>query len=274
MASFPNAIKSFTTKSNGQTIDASHPNDIQDEVVAIETNLLSGSTSKVYIGGSPPGFTSTLSLHRIESSQVSVTGPSTLGTLQAGASTVGAFTAAASTLATLQVGNSTVTGNLTVSGTITNAGIPSLLKSSTFSLTSTSISDLSAVTVTGLTNLDTLEIFYIIEASTVAINNVRLRNKTDGVTVIDLIDQGGAGELAAGRSGMGYAILRQAPTANTKILPQNTLQLDNNTRKETGQVATYATAWTGSIEYAMQGACSTVNGTLHGSWQLYKRPGQ
>jgi hypothetical protein len=39
-ASYPSSAKSFTTKSNGSTIDASHINDLQDEVSAIETDLL------------------------------------------------------------------------------------------------------------------------------------------------------------------------------------------------------------------------------------------
>lgn len=43
-ASYPSSTKSFTTKSDGpgNTISASHVNDLQDEVVAIETALLDG----------------------------------------------------------------------------------------------------------------------------------------------------------------------------------------------------------------------------------------
>ena len=41
-ASYPSAIKTFATRSNGQTIDASHVNDLQDEVAALETALLNG----------------------------------------------------------------------------------------------------------------------------------------------------------------------------------------------------------------------------------------
>lgn len=36
MASFPTSVKSFGSRANGQTIDASHINDLQDEVNAIE----------------------------------------------------------------------------------------------------------------------------------------------------------------------------------------------------------------------------------------------
>lgn len=43
MASYPNSVFSPASKSNGQTIDASHINDLQGEVVAIEEGLLNGS---------------------------------------------------------------------------------------------------------------------------------------------------------------------------------------------------------------------------------------
>lgn len=44
MASYPSAVKSFTTKSDGagNTIFAAHVNDLQDEVAAIEGGLLNG----------------------------------------------------------------------------------------------------------------------------------------------------------------------------------------------------------------------------------------
>lgn len=41
-ASYPNAVKSFSTKLAGQTISAAHINDIQDEIVAVENALLNG----------------------------------------------------------------------------------------------------------------------------------------------------------------------------------------------------------------------------------------
>lgn len=43
-ASFPTSVKSFTTKSDGQAIDADHINDLQNEMVAVETQLV---TSKL-----------------------------------------------------------------------------------------------------------------------------------------------------------------------------------------------------------------------------------
>lgn len=41
-ASYPTAAKSFTNKSNGQAIDASHVTDLQAEVTAIEADLVAG----------------------------------------------------------------------------------------------------------------------------------------------------------------------------------------------------------------------------------------
>ena len=43
MASYPSAVKTFSNRSAGQTIEASHINDLQDEVNAIEDGLLNGT---------------------------------------------------------------------------------------------------------------------------------------------------------------------------------------------------------------------------------------
>jgi len=41
-ASYPSSVKTFTTKANGDAIQAAHINDLQDEVTAIEGGLLNG----------------------------------------------------------------------------------------------------------------------------------------------------------------------------------------------------------------------------------------
>ncbi len=43
MASYPNSVKTFGTKSAGDTIQPAHVNDLQDEVAAIEDGLLNGT---------------------------------------------------------------------------------------------------------------------------------------------------------------------------------------------------------------------------------------
>jgi hypothetical protein len=43
MASYPGSVKTFTTRSAGQTIGSAHINELQDEVNAIESGLLNGT---------------------------------------------------------------------------------------------------------------------------------------------------------------------------------------------------------------------------------------
>jgi hypothetical protein len=51
MAQFPTSAKTFTSKSNGQVIDAAHVQDLQDEVAAIEDGYLNG-TARLNAGAS------------------------------------------------------------------------------------------------------------------------------------------------------------------------------------------------------------------------------
>lgn len=73
-ASYPTAVKSFTVKNAGDTIQPAHLNDLQDEVAAIEGGLLNG----------------TAPLHSSNSTvaNLSVSGGSTVAHLQAGDSTI------------------------------------------------------------------------------------------------------------------------------------------------------------------------------------------
>lgn len=74
-ASYPSAIKSFTTKASGDTVQAAHVNDLQDEVVALETDLLKAPTDVGFSAGNftassgnwtlAAGDQTTLSYHKI-----------------------------------------------------------------------------------------------------------------------------------------------------------------------------------------------------------------
>ena len=86
-ASYPSAVKTFAARSNGGVIDASHVNDLQDEVNAIEAGLLNG--------------TAPLNSSKSTLVSLSVTGASTL------AGTVNV------------TGNSTFTGTVNFTGTVT-----------------------------------------------------------------------------------------------------------------------------------------------------------
>lgn len=49
MASYPSSVKSFSTKNTGNTVQATHVNDLQDEVTAMQTDLLTA-----FPGGAAP----------------------------------------------------------------------------------------------------------------------------------------------------------------------------------------------------------------------------
>ncbi len=55
MANYPNSIPSFTTKSTADVIQASHMNSLQDEVVAIGTDLLGAWTDVAFVAGNYTG---------------------------------------------------------------------------------------------------------------------------------------------------------------------------------------------------------------------------
>lgn len=121
-ASFPSSVKSFTTKLAGDTIQAAHINDLQDEVTAVETDLLNGFqhhllfTDNTYdIGQS--GATRPRHLYLAQNATVGgtlgVTGATTLS------STLG-VTGAATLSSTLGVtGATTLSSTLEVTGAIT-----------------------------------------------------------------------------------------------------------------------------------------------------------
>lgn len=78
VASYPTSVKSFTTRLTGDTIQASHVNDIQDEIVAIETALLGTITHAITISNAAP-----ISLTHATTPEILAT----VGTLQLSANT-------------------------------------------------------------------------------------------------------------------------------------------------------------------------------------------
>lgn len=98
MASYPGAVKTFAVRANGQTIQDTWFNDLQDEVTALEDGILNG--------------TAPLTSSRITGASLQVSGGSTLASLSVtGNSTLAAVTQGASTLASLSVsGGSTFAG--------------------------------------------------------------------------------------------------------------------------------------------------------------------
>lgn len=101
-ASYPGAVKVFATRSAGQTIDASHTNDLQDEVNAIEAGLING--------------TAPLTSSRASVQGLQVTGNSTLGSTI----TIGTNTYVFSTAAPASTGH--VLTAQTISGSTVTVG--------------------------------------------------------------------------------------------------------------------------------------------------------
>ena len=134
MPSYPDSVKTFTSKTSGQNIDPAHVNDLQDEVNAIEAGLLNG-TARLNSSGS--------TLARLQ-----VTGGSTFaGGLQSSNSTItGGLNSSNSTLANLSVtGGSTFASGLQSSNSTISGGLNS------------SNSTLANLSVTGGSTLGTLQ---------------------------------------------------------------------------------------------------------------------
>lgn len=93
-ASYPTSIKSFTTKSANDVIQPGHVNDVQDEIVALETQLLTTGTWTITLassGGGAPTYTDQAGFYRKKGNEVTVSGILTLlttGTLGAGTLTI------------------------------------------------------------------------------------------------------------------------------------------------------------------------------------------
>ena len=102
MASFPGSVKSFATRSAGQTIQPAHVNDIQDEVNAIEDGYING--------------TAHLNSSHSTVAALSVSGGSTLASLTV---------SGGSTLASLSV-----SGGSTLASTITIGALPYIFPAS------------------------------------------------------------------------------------------------------------------------------------------------
>src|SRR3990167_1759320 len=121
MANYPTSVFSPSARSNGQVIDASHVNDLQGEVTAIEGGLLNGtarlnSSNSTLANLSVTGGSTLATLN--------VTGGSTFAAVVLGASTLGSLSVTgASTVTTLQAGASTL-ASLSVSGASTFASRP------------------------------------------------------------------------------------------------------------------------------------------------------
>lgn len=164
MASYPTSVKTFTSKSDGagNRIFASHINDIQDEVTAIEDGLLNG--------------TAPVNSSRVTAASLSVAGNSTIaGALQVNGNLA---SSAGLSAATLNIsGNSSVGGNIVGAQALLIGGQKSTVLSTgdTHNIDVTNVhfvyfqTNSSGSTITGLAGIGTGQMVAIFNAGPSAV---------------------------------------------------------------------------------------------------------
>jgi len=185
-ASYPISVKTYTTKNTGETIQAIFLTEMELEITAIESGLLTGtaplnSSNSTMVNLSVTGgatfaaFTlgastvaslvvssnmtvtgaSTFTGRIVASSGLTVTGASTFGTVQAGASTVGTLQAGASTHTSLSVSGGSTFG--TVQAGASTAASLVISGGSTFGTVQAGASTAASLVVTGGSTFGTVQ---------------------------------------------------------------------------------------------------------------------
>jgi len=161
MASYPSSVKSFGAKSTGDVIQAQHVNDLQDEVAAIETDLLDGNVfaTKIATGINASALsTGTVPLARLDSNVILTTSSTGINASALSTGTIpnarisGDYTSITSlslganviaNVTTVFVGNSSVNTAITA-GEITLSGVTVGTNASTLSAGTLPIARLDA----------------------------------------------------------------------------------------------------------------------------------
>lgn len=156
-------------------------------------------------------------------------------------------------------------GNGTLSWATGGSSAMTLLKAGSGTTSNASAENLDSVAITGLTEKDTLIVWTSLEPITDGVlnNALLLYNDTDAVSLANA-----SGNMTAGSSYMKRWDVRQAQSANTKILSEIL------TNTGTATVSTFTTAWTGSWTLALRQTGMTGGGSLDWSWAVYKIAGQ
>jgi len=191
-ASYPSSIKSFSAKANGDVIAVTHITDLEAEVAAIETALVTGpiTLNSVAVTGA-----ATLS-STVATGALTVTGAATVST------TLG-VTGATTLSSTVATGALTVTGNETVSGTLGVTGATTL--SSTLGVTgvtTVTAGNAAAPSVVSVTGTSDTGVFFP-AADTVAYSTAgteRLRINSSGYVGIGTNSQTNVLEVKADTS--------------------------------------------------------------------------
>jgi hypothetical protein len=251
MASFPTSVKTFTTHAALDTIEASHVNDLQDEVSAIETDLLLLTHDLKFTDAT------------YDIGKTGATRPRDLFTSR--------DVSAGRDLAVAR--NAAVTGTLAVTGAFTAPNTMLLLHQGSGTDTNTAATNLDTYALASqLTVKDTLLIEYELEQVAQAASAAhQFYNSTDSVSAG--ITFGGS-SMSAGHQGMGRCWLSTLQSSSKAIgqVGQSVrfavaVSNDNN-------LATFTTDWTGAWTLALRSGGQTSGGTIKWKWAIYKLAGQ
>ncbi len=258
-ASFPTAVKTFTSRNAGDVIQPAHVNDLQDEVAAIETGYLTGTAPLV-------------SSHVSAAAGLSVVGNSTL----ASTITIGTlpyiFPSSGGSTGQALVIVSTSGSTMTLEWRAPTQGGLTLLKSGNGTDATAGATTVDSVALSGLTANDSLKVQFQIEASSQSVGTVVLQHVTDTITLVPL----STSPLAAGASAsvIGEAIVRQRQGNSTSITSVAQAMTGAPSRLDSYLITSPTTAWTGSWTLGLRHGGVTAGGTFKWAWSVHKLAGQ
>lgn len=287
-ASYPSSVKSFTTKVDGagNTISASHVNDLQAEVTAMEGGLINGvahtirpTTDNTYDSGDSThswrdlfltrnlthlGFAGVGAILKSNASKQIVEQALTNGQVMIGS------TAAAPVAATITGGSGISVTNAAGSITIaTTAGLI-LLKEGSGTDTGAGAVNVDAYAMaSGLTAKDSLLIEFVCESVTQATAGIGIYNSTDAVTL-----QSALGSLAAGA--VYQSTIKVTPRQGSLVAISSLVRGTDTTPTAHDEIklTTFSTNWTGAWTIALRHTGVTAGGTFKYEWKVYRMCGQ
>lgn len=146
-----------------------------------------------------------------------------------------------------------------------------LLKAGSGTNSTYSSTNVDTVAITGLTNLDTLIVEWLIEAVTTNLVTCALVNTTDSVSFFQM--RGSNANFAAGLGAMGTVRVRQFTSSNKSIMCTQFAYNNGGTSFIAQGNPTFTTAWTGNWTLALQMTAVSA-GSVKWMWAVYKLAGQ
>lgn len=286
-ASYPSAAKNFTTRSNGQTIDETWFDDLQDEVHAVEadlvaglgvarggTGLASGTSGGVlaFTGSTTLASSAALTQHAVVVGGGAGAVPKTLAAMTNGQLAIGSTGAdpvpAAITAGTgISVSNGA--GSITIANTLVSSPI-TLLKQGSGTDTSAGATTVDSIAISGLTAKDTILVYYSLESATANTANVVLYDVTDSANFVSVT---GGAAISSGQT-FGHAQLQPRQGSTTSIASMAEGLDSSAARKDAVAFGALSAGWTNSWTLGLRHGGVTATGTFKYVWAVYKVAGQ